>query len=143
MKKEKKEKHFLGKATYPGGIKALQEFLRKNKKYPAEALKHKIEGTVHLRYTINYQGEVIKAQIVAGLGHGCNEEAERIVKMLKFNVPKTRKLRVQYHKTIHIHFRLPKRKPSSAKITYTSTENVTKNDKEGVGKSYTYTIKFN
>ena len=142
MKREKKEKHFIQKPSYPGGVKAMQEFLRKNKKYPKEALKHKIEGTVSIRYTINHQGNVVKTKVVAGLGYGCDGEAQRIVGLLKFEIPKTRKLRVLYHKTVHIHFKLPKKTKQETKIVYTSSEQK-KNDQEKPSSgSYSYKIEW-
>lgn len=85
----------------------MQKFLSENKKYPAEAIAAGIEGTVSIRYTISYQGNVIKTKILAGLGYGCDEEAIRVVSLLKFALPKTRKIKAQYHKTVHLHFRLP------------------------------------
>ena len=139
MKKEKKEKHFVGKATYPGGVKALQAFLKAHKKYPEEALKKKIEGTVHIRYTINYKGKVVKTHVISGIGFGCDEEAQRVVKLLQFDVPKTHKLKVLFHKTIHIHFRLPNKERNSPRIVYAS-QSSEKGERE---KSYEYTIRFN
>ena len=122
MKKEIKDKHFIKKPFYPGGDKAIKEFIRKHKRYPKEALDKKIEGTVSIRYTINYRGNVVRVKILAGLGHGCDEEASRIVKLLKFKVPKTRKARVQFQKNMHIHFKLPKLVQKTTKIVYTATK---------------------
>jgi hypothetical protein len=63
---------------------------------------------------------VIKTKILAGLSHGCDEEAIRVVSLLKFAVPKTRKLKVQYHKTVHLHFRLPETPlPAATQISVT------------------------
>jgi TonB family protein len=111
MKKEKKAKHFIRKPVYEGGVAAMKEFVRKNLRYPKEALEKKVEGTVHLRYTINHKGKVIDTRIISGIGHGCDEEAMRLVREMTFRVPKNRKIRVQFHKTIHIHFRLSEQKP--------------------------------
>ncbi len=145
MKKELKDKHFIKKPIYPGGVKAMQIFLTKEKKYPKEALKNKIEGTVHVRYTIGHQGKVIRTKIIAGLGHGCDQEAERIVKLLEFKVPRSRNARVQYHKTVHIHFKLPKQVVKTTKIVYTQSKG-TQEEKESKesskGKGYHYQIKW-
>ncbi len=120
----------------------MQEFLKANKKYPAKALEHKTEGTVTIRYTIDYQGNVINANVIAGVGSGCDEEAQRIVSLLKFKVPKTRKMKVQYHKTIHIHFRLPEVVSAVQEYRY----NITKspgNAKLPKGKSsYYYLVEW-
>ena len=113
MKKngERKER-FLKTPTYIGGNKALKKLISENLQYPKAALENKVEGTVFLRYDIDYKGNVVGTTIKSGIGHGCDEEAIRLVKLLKFEVPKNRKLRVLFHKTIQIHFRLPKEKPA-------------------------------
>lgn len=155
MQKERKDKHFIKKPIYPGGLKAMRELIKKELKYPKEALEEKIEGSVYLRYYIDHKGKVTSSKVLSSLGHGCDEEAQRIVKKFKFEVPKgPRKLRVKFHKTIRIHFRLPKEQPkkanptpkkSATKITYTIQPSPKKNSKPGPEKksnSYTYTIKF-
>jgi protein TonB len=67
----------------------------------------KIEGTVSVRYTVDYKGKVVEANIVSGLGHGCDEEALRIVRSLVFKVPNDGKIKSKYTRKLHIHFRLP------------------------------------
>lgn len=107
MKKEIKKKDILKRPEYPGGAKALKDFITRNLQYPKEALEQNIEGTVFLRYDIDHQGVVTTVKVLKKVGYGCDEEAIRLVKMLKFNIDKTRGVRVLYHKTIQIHFRLP------------------------------------
>jgi len=90
----------------------MRQLIRKELKMPAEALKEKIEGSVYIRYGIDYNGMVSEVKILQSLGYGCDEEAERVVRLFKFKVPKIpRKLRVAFNKTIRIHFKLPKKKP--------------------------------
>jgi protein TonB len=69
-----------------------------------------VEGTVFVNYTIDQKGDVIEVKVISGIGHGCDEEAIRLAKLLKFIVPKTRGLRVLFHQNLQIHFRLPKQK---------------------------------
>lgn len=149
MHKERKSKHFIKNPVYEGGLKAMRAFISQHKKYPKEALKEKIEGTVYLKYTIDYKGKVIDAKVLKSLGHGCDEESIRIVKLLKFNVPKNRGIKVKFFKNIQIHFRLPKEKekpqPQQQKqqISYTiipsQPKKVETTEKKGGG----YTIKIN
>ena len=114
MQKERKDKHFIKKPIYPGGLKAMRELIHKELNYPEEALASKIEGTVYLRYEIDYKGKVISSKILSGMGYGCDEEAQRIVSKFKFEVPKgPKKLKVKFHKTIKIKFRLPKEAPKN------------------------------
>jgi protein TonB len=89
----------------------MKKFIAENLKYPKVALENKVEGTVHLDYKLNHKGEVIDSKVISGLGNGCDEEALRLVKLLKFEPARNRKLKVTFNKKIQIHFRLPKQKP--------------------------------
>lgn len=148
MQKEKKDKHFIKKPIYPGGPQALRLFIRENLRYPQEALEQKIEGTVTLKYAIDHLGHVTEAKVVAGLGHGCDEEAVRLLKLLRFEVPKHRGLKVRFTKDIHIHFRLPKAQPKprvqTAQVQYTVASapkpSGAEEEKKESGGGYTYTI---
>lgn len=143
MKKEKKEKHFIEKPTYPGGVKAMRDFIRQNLKYPGEALAHKIEGSVHCRYEVDYKGRVGEVQVISGLGHGCDEEAIRLIKLMHFTEAKSpKKLRVKFHKTLRIHFRLPKeaKKETPPGINY--RYEIKSSDDSSSKNTYTYSIKW-
>ncbi len=154
MSKEKKDNHFIKKPFYEGGITALRKFIKENLKYPKEALEKKIEGTVLVKYDIDYTGKVTDAKVLKGIGHGCNKEAKRLIKLLKYEVPKgPRKLKVSFHKETKINFRLPKEKPvvkvekkatkvkinqGKLSIKYTITPKAGK--PQEVKKSYNYKI---
>lgn len=122
MKRERKPSQFIRKPIYEGGPGALKEFIRRNLKYPKQAFQKKIEGTVHIRYSIDHQGKVVSSKIIAGIGYGCDEEATRLVSMLRFRVAKNRRIRVLFHKTLHVHFKLPQqveqRKPAPQPATF-------------------------
>ena len=139
MKNPRKEKHFINKPSYPGGPKALWAFIRQNLRYPKEAMENNISGVVRLRYTINDKGRVVSTQVIHSLGYGCDEEAERVIRMLIYEVPKHRKVKVKFHKNINIKFNPPKRPP--LKISYTQNKS---KDEEKPGKEqksgYGYTI---
>ncbi|MDR2292699.1 MAG: energy transducer TonB [Prevotellaceae bacterium] len=127
---EKKQKHFLIQPTYPGGNKALSEFITKNLRYPEHAVQNNISGSVHLQYTVNDDGIVESVQVLKGLGYGCDEEAVRIVKLLKFGKVKNRGIRLKTTKKIRINFSkiikqqkltysLKRQDDESTKINYT------------------------
>lgn len=109
-KKNLKEKNFIPQPQYLGGPKAMSKFVEDQLKYPDEAIKNQIEGTVVVRIEINYLGEVVNAHIISGLGHGCDQEAVRVVKLLKFKIAKIHQLKVSFFKTINIGFQLPRQK---------------------------------
>jgi len=147
MAKEKKEKHFIQQPVYPGGPQALKKFIAKNLRYPEEALKAQVEGTVALRYVVDHKGAVSDVKVIAGLGSGCDEEAVRLVKSLKFRVPRQKRPgKVQFHKDIKIHFRLPKTSKQPAQYEYklsaAASEPAPDESKQTGGGSYTYTISF-
>jgi len=120
MQKEKKDKHFIKKPIYKGGKKALREFITQSLQYPKEAQAAKIEGTVVVKYTVNHLGKVIDSKVISGLGYGCDEEAQRVVSLLEFDVPKSRGVKVLHHLNVQIHFRLPKQKPKPKPTQQTS-----------------------
>ena len=139
MKKEKKPEQFIRQPGYPGGIEAMREFIRRNLRYPEIALKNKTEGTVSVNYEVDHEGNVIDTKIKNSLGDGCDEEALRIVKLLKFGVPKHKGLRVTFHKTINIHFRLPTAKKTAAsQVVYNYVEK-----KKTEKPTYSYSISVN
>jgi protein TonB len=142
----------VSKPVYPGGLTAMKKFVAEHLKYPKAALEAKVEGTVLIRYGLDYRGKVTDVTLKKGLGHGCDEEALRVVKMLRFTVPQSSKKKVRIHQDINIHFKLPKVKlkkstAGQTKITYTTTGKISgkvtkqpSNDKPEGG--YTYTIKW-
>jgi len=144
MKEQYREKKFIDLPEYPGGKKAFQEFIRKNLKYPAQALEQKIEGTVHVKYRVDGLGRIIDAEVTHGIGHGCDEEAIRVVKLLKYGKAKNRGVRVTASMRTKINFRLPEKSTIQynyvkSKKTETKPEvNPLKKD----GESYGYTISF-
>ena len=147
MKKERRDKHFIHKPEYPGGPSAFKRFVAANLKYPEEARKKGIEGTVRVRYEIDYTGKVVDTKVLIGLGHGCDEEATRIIRLLKFKVPKHRGVKVGFHRTTNINFRLNKNTGSGISYTYTRSENPpdkkTLNEEDKSSNSYNYTITIN
>ena len=145
MQKEKKDKHFLHKPIYEGGPKAMKALVKENLRYPKEAFDARIEGSVKVKYTIDHKGKVVKTRIISSLGYGCDEEASRIVKMLKFEVPKNRKMKVVFHKNITIHFRLPKKtekQPTTIQYNITKQKPASQEPDESSGSGYNYTIEF-
>ena len=145
---------YVSRPVYPGGITAMKKFVAANLKYPPAALKAKAEGTVVIRYGLNYTGKVTDVKVKKGIGHGCDEEAMRVVKLMKFTVPQSSKKKVRIHQDINIHFKLPKPKPApkpkatgkkQTTITYTQSGSLSgkvvrkepETDKESGGYSYT------
>lgn len=142
-----KNKKFVEMPFYKGGNKALIKFILDELKYPAKAKENKREGTVFLKYTINHKGIVIKTEIIHGIGYGCDEEAARLVKLLKFEIPSlVRGMKTLFHKNIKIHFRLGDEKAPIATLDESDTDiryefkPTDKNNQETNKSNYSYTI---
>ena len=117
----------------------MRIFIGNKMVYPEKAKETGLEGTVLVRYAVNYKGQVVDAKIVSGLGLGCDEEALRLVKLLKFHVNKSYKVRVLFYKKIQIHFNLPKPLRKKMKIQYASSDRE-KVKKDSGSSSYFYSI---
>ncbi len=143
MKKQKKEKHFLKLPQYPGGKESFNKFLRENLRYPEEALKNGIEGDVHLTFDIDHNGKVINVKVVHGLGYGCDEEAVRLIEMLRYEKAKNRGVKVKASKKIRIPFRLKKTNIGiqyNYQVKSKPTTDQEDKDQKKDGGSYSYTI---
>ena len=114
-----KKVKFLNKAVYPGGNNELNNFIKKNLKYPEKAIEKKTEGKVHLKFKINPNGKVYDVILLKGIGKECNEEAVRLVKLLKYTPGKNYRLKVTTYKKLSIAFKLPKKDTGNIQIKYT------------------------
>lgn len=150
MEKEKKAKHFIQQPEFPGGPKELTKFIYANLRYPAAAIEAKIEGTVMVEYDIDYKGNVVDTRILQSLGYGCDEEAVRVVRMLKFMVGRNRGVKVLFHKKAQIRFKLPvpakapapvPPQPANMQVNYVYTTTPSSEPAEQPkGNTYTYTV---
>ena len=160
MQKKRKDNQFIKQAYFEGGNTAFRKFVASHLKYPEEANKNNLEGIVHLKIDIDHKGKVTGAKVMRGIGHGCDKEAIRVIKLAKYVVPDNpRKTRVLFHKNVRIQFKKPKLKtavvdkvpvaPKKSKKLQLDYQLVSKpkkavSVKEKASKSsYSYTIKFN
>jgi TonB family protein len=131
--KSRKPESFIKQPNYPGGNKAMDEFIKKNLRYPEEAMQQRIEGIVAVEADIDVFGKVSAAKVKHGIGHGCDEEAIRLVNLLQFEKKKYKGMYVMFHKTLNIHFRLHEAS-TPVGLTYQYKE-------KSSGTTYNYTIK--
>jgi periplasmic protein TonB len=68
---------------YPGGNEALIKSIVHEIKYPEQAKKENIQGKVLVEFVVDKQGVVTETKVLKGIGSGCNEEALRVVNLLK------------------------------------------------------------
>jgi len=148
-----KKKKFLKMPRLDGGKEVLKKFFKENLTYPAQALENKVEGDVIVKYKVSGLGEVFDAVVEHGIGYGCDEEALRLVSMLKYEAVKNRGVRVTSNSRMKIPFRLPRKpKPTKMNMVYTTSKKTEKpsGEKKSEGgkpaekkpETYSYTIKF-
>lgn len=68
--------------SFKGGDKAMYDFFEQNLRYPRNADRNGIKGTVDIICTVTKEGKLKNFKIIKPLGFGCNEEAMRLVKLL-------------------------------------------------------------
>jgi TonB family protein len=67
---------------FPGGQKALVDFIRTNMHYPEKAIKFGDEGKVMVTFVINPEGKVIDPEVKISISKELDQEAIRIVKQM-------------------------------------------------------------
>lgn len=72
---------------FPGGSQALGKFLVSKLQYPKSALEQGISGKVHVTFTVDSAGHIRDPRIVKGVGHGLDEEALRLVRIMPWWEP--------------------------------------------------------
>lgn len=76
-------------AEYPGGMKAMNQFISENLKCPEVALKNGITGKCYLLFVINKEGIVSNVKVRRGVPScpECDAEAIRILKSMPKWIP--------------------------------------------------------
>ena len=92
---------------FPGGEKAINEFISKTLQYPVIAQENGIQGKVVCSFIINQDGSVTDAEVVSGVDPSLDREALRIVSAMPKWTPGTQRgkaVRVKY--TMRVTFTL-------------------------------------
>lgn len=109
--------------SYPGGNEAWFKHLSRNLNYPVEAKKNGVEGAVYLSFVVDKTGELRDIQVIKGVGHGCNEEALRVLMASEnWNPGKQRGVEVSSRMQLRIVFKLPDGADGPAAISHETTE---------------------
>lgn len=93
---------------FPGGQKALFDFLSKNVHYPRAAEKARAQGRVICQFVVNQDGTIDDVHVVKSGGHlSLDKEAVRVLKLMPKWIPGKmggEPVRVKY--TVPVNFRL-------------------------------------
>ncbi len=74
---------------------AYLKFISDNIVYPEQALINKVEGLVYVAYTVNNIGEIVDIVIEKGIGYGCDEEAIRVIRLMKYSAARNRGVKMK------------------------------------------------
>jgi protein TonB len=94
-------------------------FIAENLQYPEAAVKQNITGTVEIFFIVETSGRPSNVKVVQGIGAGCNEEAMRLAKLLRWQPGKIDGKKVRSEMTLNITFNLP----GSENIRYVPANN--------------------
>jgi len=91
--------------TFPGGTAIMNNWLENNLQMPDEASSALVSGSVRLSFVVNVDGTREDIHVLKGLGHGCDQEAVRLVKaMPRWIAGRTAGNDVRVRHTININF---------------------------------------
>lgn len=96
------------KPEFEGGEAGLLKYVAENVKYPAIARENGIEGKVIVQFVVDEAGNVSQANVLRGIGGGCDQEALRVVSTMsgKWKPGKQRGRPVKVWFTLPINFKL-------------------------------------
>lgn len=87
---------------FPGGERAMMEFIATNLKYPQQAVKDDVQGMVLVDFVINTEGKATDPKIVRSLSPECDAEVIRVVSLMPAWTPGQ-----QDGKTVNVKYTLP------------------------------------
>ena len=96
--------------VFPGGEHTLLAYVAQHLKYPAQAIRDRVQGIVQLRFVVLENGRIGDVQIIKSLESHCDAEAKRVVKSLPRFIPGKqggKAVRVWY--TLPIRFMIPEK----------------------------------
>ena len=96
---------FLAADVMPEPIGGYTE-ISKNVQYPSFAIRNQVEGSVIVQFVVDENGDVIEANVLKGLGAGCDEEALRVVTEAKFTPGVHNGYKVKVRRAMPIFFRI-------------------------------------
>lgn len=94
-------------AEFPGGQAALMKWLSNNIRYPEAAQQNDIQGRVIVKFVVEKDGSIGKAEILKGVDKDLDREALRVVKkMPKWQPGKNNGVSVRSYFTLPVTFKL-------------------------------------
>lgn len=90
----------------PKGLRGLPAYIGENLRYPEDARRRDIQGKVGVEFVIETSGNVSNLRAVEALGAGCDDEAMRLIRSMKWRPAFKTGRRVRSIVKMDIQFRL-------------------------------------
>ncbi len=91
---------------FTNNLISLAGYIAANLNYPEAAIKQNLSGIVKVGFIVETHGKISNVKIFNSLGAGCNEEALRIVRMIKWMPGTVNRMAVRTRMSISINFSL-------------------------------------
>jgi protein TonB len=94
------------RAEFPGGERAMMQWLADNIRYPTMAREVGLEGKVFLSFVVEKNGSITDIKVRRGIGSGCDEAAKNAIEQMpKWSPAKQngRAVRVQFTLPVQFH----------------------------------------
>ena len=93
--------------SYNGGMEHFYKFISDNVKYPRKAQLVGAQGKVFVHFVVEKDGSLSDIRVVKGIGAGCDEEAIRVMNLVRnFSPGKQGDVRVRVSMVVPIYFKL-------------------------------------
>ena len=96
----------LAAPLIPKGLRGLPIYLAENLRYPEDARRRDIQGKVGVEFVVETSGHPSNVRATEALGGGCDDEAMRLVRSLRWRPALKNGQRVRSIVKLDIHFRL-------------------------------------
>ena len=103
---------------FPGGMKALMDFIQKNIRYPEDAHKNNVQGRVIVKFVINTDGSISDAIVIKKVSPSLDNESVRVIMaMPKWEPAENNGKKVASYYNLPITFKLTGPEPQDSTAT--------------------------
>ncbi len=92
----------------PNGMRGLSTFIAREMRYPPEAFRYSLDGTVQLEFVVEPTGSLSNMHALQDVGGGCTDEAMRLMQRIAWKPGVRKGQRVRSTIQVSIRFDLPK-----------------------------------
>lgn len=119
-----------------GGMEGWKAYLEQNLQYPERAKQANIQGTVYVTFVVDKEGQLVKPEILRGIGAGADEEALRLVNEAPKWIPGSQRGKTQpVRMRIPIRFQLGQEDIEQSTLMHNSLQQIEVHSYNGSGRT--------